>query len=79
MSYSYCSDGDYGDIIGIGTQTTGINTTGPAIFFEIKPQPGENYGIYDPDGIPNGSKDKKNISKHKLTIRIKPKKCLIET
>ncbi len=51
--------GDYGIIVGIGTSSVGINTTGPAIFFEIKPQPGEDYGIYDPDGIPNGSKDKK--------------------
>ena len=30
-------NGDYGDIIGIGTQTTGINTTGPALFFDFKP------------------------------------------
>jgi len=30
-------NGDYGDIIGIGTQTTGINTTGPALFFDLKP------------------------------------------
>ena len=32
-------NGDYGDIIGIGTQTTGINTTGPALFFDFKPDP----------------------------------------
>ena len=51
--------GDYGIVVGIGTSAVGINTTGPAIFFEIKPQPGEDYGIYDPDGIPDGTKDKK--------------------
>ena len=30
-------DGDYGDIVGIGTSAVGINTTGPALFFELKP------------------------------------------
>jgi len=44
-------NGDYGVIVGIGTSAVGINTTGPALFFEIVPH--EN--IYDPDGIPNGS------------------------
>ena len=29
--------GDYGDIVGIGTSAVGINTTGPALFFELKP------------------------------------------
>ena len=29
-------EGDYGDIIGIGTITSGINTSGPAIFFDIR-------------------------------------------
>ena len=29
-------EGDYGDIVGIGTTTVGINTTGPAIFFDIR-------------------------------------------
>ena len=29
--------GDYGDIIGIKTETTGINTTGPALVFDLKP------------------------------------------
>ncbi len=31
--------GDYGIIVGVGTSASGINTTGPAIFFEIKPDP----------------------------------------
>jgi len=31
--------GDYGIVVGIGTSAVGINTTGPAIFFEIKPDP----------------------------------------
>ena len=31
--------GDYGIVVGVGTSATGINTTGPAIFFEIKPDP----------------------------------------
>ena len=31
--------GDYGIIVGIGTSAVGINTTGPALFFEIKPDP----------------------------------------
>ena len=52
-------EGDYGIVVGIGTSAVGINTTGPAIFFEIKPQPGENYGIYHPDGLPDGNNDKK--------------------
>ena len=52
-------EGDYGIVVGIGTSAVGINTTGPAIFFEIKPQPGENYGIYHPDGLPDGNDDKK--------------------
>ena len=43
--------GDYGIIVGIGTSSTGINTTGPALFFEIKPHP----DIYDEDGVPAGS------------------------
>ena len=30
-------NGDYGDIIGIKTETTGINTTEPALFFDLKP------------------------------------------
>ncbi len=29
--------GDYGDVVGIGTSLVGINTTGPALFFELKP------------------------------------------
>ena len=29
--------GDYGDIVGIGTNAVGINTTGPALFFDLKP------------------------------------------
>ena len=29
--------GDYGIVVGIGTSAVGINTTGPALFFEIKP------------------------------------------
>ena len=32
-------NGDYGIVCGIGLSATGINTTGPAIFFEIKPDP----------------------------------------
>ena len=32
-------NGDYGIVTGIGLSATGINTTGPAIFFEIKPDP----------------------------------------
>ena len=32
-------NGDYGDIIGIKTETTGINTTGPALVFDFKPDP----------------------------------------
>ena len=31
--------GDYGIVVGIGTSAVGINTTGPALFFEIKPDP----------------------------------------
>ena len=31
--------GDYGIIVGIGTSAVGINTTGPALFFELKPDP----------------------------------------
>ena len=31
--------GDYGIIVGIGTSAVGINTTKPALFFEIKPNP----------------------------------------
>ena len=52
--------GDYGIIVGIGTSAVGINTTKPALFFEIQPQPNvgvATYGIYDPSGIPAGSKD----------------------
>tara|TARA_B100000214_G_scaffold366038_1_gene334509 strand:- start:58 stop:2616 length:2559 start_codon:yes stop_codon:yes gene_type:complete len=37
VSYS----GDYGMIVGIGTSAVGINTTGPALFFELKPDPTE--------------------------------------
>jgi len=37
-------NGDYGIVTGIGLSATGINTTGPAIFFEIKPDP----SIYSP-------------------------------
>jgi hypothetical protein len=48
-------EGDYGVVVGIGTSLVGINTTGPALFFEIVPH--EN--IYDPDGIPNGSEQDK--------------------
>jgi len=44
-------NGDYGIIVGIGTSAVGINTTKPALFFEIKP----HVDIYDPDGTPNGS------------------------
>ena len=44
-------NGDYGIIVGIGTSAVGINTTGPALFFEIKPHP----NIYDEDGTPAGS------------------------
>ena len=43
--------GDFGIITGIGLSPTGINTTGPAIFFEIEPDP----TIYDPAGIPAGT------------------------
>ena len=43
--------GDFGIISGIGLSATGINTTGPAIFFEIEP----DSTIYDPDGIPAGT------------------------
>ena len=35
VSYS----GDYGVVVGVGTSAAGINTTGPAIFFELKPDP----------------------------------------
>ena len=52
-------EGDYGVVVGIGTSAVGINTTKPALFFEIVPH--EN--IYDPDGIPNGSvQDKRSKS-----------------
>ena len=30
-------EGDYGISVGIGTSAVGINTTEPALFFEIKP------------------------------------------
>ena len=43
--------GDYGIIVGIGTSAVGINTTKPALFFEILP----HANIYDADGAPNGS------------------------
>ena len=43
--------GDFGIITGIGLSATGINTTGPAIFFEVKPDP----TIYDPSGPPAGN------------------------
>ena len=43
--------GDFGIITGIGLSATGINTTGPAIFFEIEP----DSTIYDPDGFPAGT------------------------
>ena len=61
--------GDYGIVVGIGTSAVGINTTKPALFFEIKPQPSDeiggptdgpdNLGIYHPDGLPNGSDEDK--------------------
>ena len=54
-------EGDYGIIVGIGTEETGIGTDGPAIFFEIKPQPDENYGIYHPQGVPAGNEKRKNL------------------
>ena len=59
-------EGDYGIVVGIGTSAIGINTTGPAIFFEIKPQPDENYGIYHPNGAPAGGENNK-ISKSGIT------------
>ena len=37
-------NGDYGIVTGIGLSATGINTTGPAIFFEIRP----DSSIYSP-------------------------------
>ena len=43
--------GDFGIITGIGTSATGINTTGPAIFFEVEPDP----TIYDQNGAPTGN------------------------
>ena len=43
--------GDFGIITGIGLSATGINTTGPAIFFEVEPDP----TIYDSSGPPDGS------------------------
>jgi len=58
--------GDYGIVVGIGTSAIGINTTGPAIFFEIKPQPDEDYGIYHPNGAPAGQENNK-ISKSGIT------------
>ena len=42
--------GDFGIITGIGLSSTGINTTGPAIFFEVEPDP----TIYDSSGPPAG-------------------------
>ena len=54
-------EGDYGIIVGIGTEETGIGTDGPAIFFEIKPQPDENYGIYHPQGVPAGNEKRRNL------------------
>ena len=38
--------GDYGIVVGIGVSSVGINTSGPALFFEIKPDPTEDFGIY---------------------------------
>ncbi len=56
-------EGDYGIIVGIGTSAVGINTTKPALFFEIKPNPDDiqdyfykNLGIYKDDGLPAGDK-----------------------
>jgi len=55
-------NGDYGIIVGIGTSAVGINTTKPALFFEIKPHP----NIYDEDGTPAGSELNK-VSKSGIT------------
>mgnify|MGYP003131805803 CR=1 FL=1 len=55
-------NGDYGIVVGIGTSAVGINTTKPALFFEIIP----HVDIYDPDGAPNGTKDFK-VSKSGIT------------
>ena len=49
-------------MVGIGTSAVGINTTKPALFFEIIP----HVDIYDPDGAPNGTKDFK-VSKSGIT------------
>jgi len=54
-------EGDYGIVVGIGTSAVGINTTKPALFFEIMPNPGDyqdgvdHLGIYLDDGIPAGN------------------------
>jgi len=49
--------GDYGNIVGIGLSPVGINTTGPAIFFEIEPDSkitGSGLNKVEKSGISTG-------------------------